>query len=172
MNRRLTLFIATALTILVAVPVSFSFAQNSDAENESDSELVIDQLEGPEQDYDEELEDEQTDWESEEDLEFEEEDESWDEEDELEEGEHDDRDALIEHAFQTVDFAESKPAVAAYVIDLLIESMDEDRVIDLLTNIKTSDTTTGRVITLRLAQLYAEMDQPEKIEQLLMELCP
>ena len=108
------------------------------------------------------------------DDEFDEDDEEWEEDGEHDEDEHDEHDALIESATQLAALAESKPAAIAYLVDLLIDSNDEERAIELLSELKSSvkDTAAARVIAIRLAQLYTQADQPQQIRQLLMELCP
>ncbi|MEM9644143.1 MAG: hypothetical protein AAF989_04035 [Planctomycetota bacterium] len=78
----------------------------------------------------------------------------------------------FEHAQQLGALADDRAAAFAYATHLLIECAGEEQASVALKGMlaTTEDPESRRLIAIRLAELYAELDQPSEIEQLLVEL--
>lgn len=171
MNHRKTARFAVLLMLLAVVPFSLSaFAQSDPLQDQASepAELNNDPEAKRASLNDEQLEEGDWDDEALEREEWDEEEEDYDDEEwELEDHEP------FEQAKELAVLAGNKRAAFAYTTQLLIESAGEEQALEVLKNILTStqDQTVRRLVAIRIAELYAELDQPSKIQSLLIEIC-
>ncbi len=130
---------------------------------ENELALKLQESDGPEEPVQDELDEDSWD------------EEAWDEEAEEHEGDEDEFQDFeqLNLAREMAALADSKAATVAYALQLLVDSTDEEYAANSLEQILkgTDDELTRRLITIRLAETYVELEQTAKLQPLLEELC-
>ncbi len=133
-----------------------------------ENEFATEEVEHEEVEDEEWLEDQEWIEDNEEEEGIEEEDEEFDEDDlSCELG------ARIERVQEIAEIVDSKLTLVAFALELLAEEMEPGDIVQSLERLLESvdEPAVRRVIGLRLAQLYAELDQPEKMQRQLIDIC-
>ena len=175
---RFTALLAIMLMFLTLLPMSFSAFGQSNLENEGSLQTIA--LEDTDYSgegelevnpYDDEDFPDDEDWDDEGEEHSIEDD--WDDDEyEMDESPSDLIDR-IERAHEIGNIARSKATVVAFAVELLVEESEPEEIEQSLQDLMTStnDPATRRVIGLHLAKMYAEMEEPEKMRQQLIDLC-